>query len=228
MKNLLFPLLLLALCGPVWSQAYLIEKESKAFGFSYGYASSDNVDLDAFGFTYCPDGKIELGLVIGKGSVDSEQDFAGLSSTAIVPNVAFYPVKQDDHGTEITLGVSFAYQFVSYSGEVLERNNVEIDQEGYAFGFGLFRDFIKSPSFSGVGILSLTFGSIESKVKRGFRYTKVRESMPAFGLQAGFSARIGGSILTVTPGISVGKRDNVTLAIDFGIIFLPKEKQKKE
>lgn len=124
---LLLPFLLV--CLEIQSQA-LFEKGASGFHVGAQFASTDASSIVAISPGYTSNGKVTFGITVGFESFD----ILTINSTGVRPYLSYLAIRQGENDMPISVGVSAAYQYNTFSDDLDLTANI------ISFGFGIIHE----------------------------------------------------------------------------------------
>jgi hypothetical protein len=186
------------------AQGNLLPPGESGWGVSGGLGASRNVTTYGFATGYTIDGRLDLGISVGR--VNRNPDGTAIVSstlhgTYLSPQITLYVVRQDSIDSESSIALTAGYEHVSF------REPFVLSEESYSGAVSFFEDVLKSSS----PIKLQPYFSI-AEVK-----TDTFQTLATMGLFFGFTDAVGKIAgLSVAVGYQSG---TVTGAFQLSIVF---------
>ncbi len=129
-----------------YSQGELLPKDSSGLGISCGFAASKLSTSYGLAAGYSLFGRLDVGASIGKVNIIRTNEGFTIPTTRgtyIAPSLTYYIVRQDEGVDDVSIGLTVAFEHVTYSpADVLGKH-----ADFYSGGIFFFQEVLKSRVF---------------------------------------------------------------------------------
>lgn len=208
MKKIILALVIFGAVSTLsFAQSSYLEKGQNGFEISGEYSANENGSGFNGKIGYSFSGVLDLGLTLNRFGFD--QPFLGedYHVTVISPVVSYIPVKQDD-SIPVSFAVNGAYQRLIYSGDGLDKNNVDMWGDYFIIGASLFSYFEVSDIMKiqpRAGVLYMT-GEIKAEDSSNAAVFSNNSTALNLGVSFIFEASTSNSFV-VNPSIGIREED---------------------
>lgn len=190
-------------------------------GFGVGAAFSTNEDISGFGgaASYSFVGIVDLGLFVGRFSLEEKLAGYDVSATAISPFINVHVIKQDED-IPLSIAIGGSYEADSYSSEALDILNWELTGSYFSFGGSIYGNIPISETGKIQPSLGVSYVTGESEVKdNSGNSVTTDDNITNFDIALSIFFKTSSStIFRITPVVGFNK-DNTTFALGAGFIF---------
>lgn len=198
--------------------AYLDKGQS---GFGIGAAFPTNKDISGFGgsASYCFSGIVDLGLFVGRFSLEEQLAGYDVNAIAISPFINIYVIKQDED-IPISIAIGGTYESDSYSSEALDILNWELSGSYFSFGGSIFGNLPISTTGKIQPSIGVSYVTGESKVEDNSGNSVTSDNnITNFDIALSLFFKTSSStFFRLTPVVAINK-NNTTFALGVGAIF---------
>jgi hypothetical protein len=162
MKNVIF-ISLLFVATITNGQALLLEKGQSGTNIGIGVNGISNATSVYFDVGYSPNGKLNIGIGLGKSSFDKINNYGEFF---IIPYIEYYFIKQDKN-IPLSVSIDASYQRTTDTGGLLEDQNLELKGNHFRGGINLAHNIDVSKTFRLLPFGSISYASGKSIISDG-------------------------------------------------------------
>ncbi len=205
----------------MFGQGSLVSKETNAAYLDGAYLHSSEVTGYNFSGGFVFDGTYNFGLSLG--ALDPEATYFGskLNATTFSAEFSFFPLKQDNDSTPLSISVHIGYGQTDYSSEVLDRTNTTLSSNIFSVGGTIYRELkvrgkVKFQPFFSLSNHRATYSDAYPRINSNASET---ENFFVAGFGMSIMTRIShDALLYATPELTVSKHPNL-FSLRAGLIF---------